>query len=1074
MIISGVIIAESPIYQGNSKKTIFTRQGDGTHRLVSLAGQISGSAQALMDAFIGQSRNQKNIGLLNELWKRLYGEDMPPGLIKRVDCKLQEESYLKDRLFDLRMGIKLDDDRWAAEANANYKMETVMKHAAFDFRMEVKDAELTRNENDAKLYYVLQELIQGRFWFGAGKSKGLGRLRFEGELRLKQPDTEPETLVDTNHLRTDIEFSAANPVLVGWNWGKVDANVPAFQSIQGRYLIEALKEIPDVIRERLEMVAHGPILNPEDWKQKIADFLPRITAAWLNSRSGEEHISYKLTEPGIKRLQKGKHGMSDKLLAKIEPLAEQPFESPEQAEAAFAKRLGKKANMAKRVIKELEEVTETVSTLDDSAWNEIAGSFGFDDNIKKELEACGQDETKIIRILTPAFNKVLPQIFQQVDHHIKLVQSDVWVDHEIANREDHLSIKKMLLDGKITQSDWDNPDFTPSGISSDAWQEFKQSHDRIQFRFLLNTNNLKKSISNDETQIALLKWYRESTRQELSQPHHIDFRAGGPNNREISKKYGKPYDTIFMRMLSFRGSPQQEGQWEIYIPGATIKGAFRKRATMVLRTLWGESSKTQNLLDLLFGTQGQRGLLFFSDAYLKNPDNPAQNWCSMDGIKMDPRTGQPIEASKRDYLYACGDQLLFQLRIDTQDITMDNMEAIRVFQHLLQDFKKGDIPLGGDKTSGFGWVQAELSTLEFLTGGETKLTRELFGSLPLARQGIWKALILKNNDAWEAMKPKAPLLQETKNASETPPIAKGGFVSHRAFGGYCGTLVIEAETLTPVNIQESGDPSFKTTIDDEPVNGWDFFSLSPPANNDRLKDRTYAIPGRSIKGMVRHIYSIASDSQNESVDIRYLNPADSLFGWVGDAPNQAIMGRLVFDTAKFENSDLEWFKVPYPYGEWYFKNGRWHNEAGATAKQLVIADQWRLFPHAPLAPVVKKLDNFKPDTVKASFIRTIKPGFKARFSLRFWNLTEEELQRMAWCIALEPGLAHKIGNHRYLGFGSIRLHILPESFLIDWSRRYEIKNSAEGYKPFKPDQWCKPDGISHYKILKEALSADQL
>ena len=52
MLLQGKLFVESPIYRGNARKTLFTRDGDGTQRLVSLAGEISGTAQALMDAFI--------------------------------------------------------------------------------------------------------------------------------------------------------------------------------------------------------------------------------------------------------------------------------------------------------------------------------------------------------------------------------------------------------------------------------------------------------------------------------------------------------------------------------------------------------------------------------------------------------------------------------------------------------------------------------------------------------------------------------------------------------------------------------------------------------------------------------------------------------------------------------------------------------------------------------------------------------------------------------------------------------------------------------------------------------------
>ncbi|HIJ40356.1 MAG TPA: hypothetical protein HPP90_04630, partial [Deltaproteobacteria bacterium] len=191
MILQGKLIAESPIYRGNARKTLFTRDGDGAHRLVSLPGEISGTAQALMDAFIGQSRNGKNIGILNESWQRFYGEPLPTGLIQKVECKLQKQSYQRDGFFDLRMGIKLDEDRWAAEANANYKMETLLKNSVFDFILTLGNPALSNGANQDKLFYLLEEMKAGRFWFGAGKSKGLGNVRLEMDLPFEEPKKAP-------------------------------------------------------------------------------------------------------------------------------------------------------------------------------------------------------------------------------------------------------------------------------------------------------------------------------------------------------------------------------------------------------------------------------------------------------------------------------------------------------------------------------------------------------------------------------------------------------------------------------------------------------------------------------------------------------------------------------------------------------------------------------------------------------------------------------------------------------------------------------------------------------------------
>jgi len=212
MILKGKLYVESPIYRGNARKTLFTRDGDGTHRLISLSGEISGTAQALMDAFVGESTNKKNIGLFNQMWNRLYGVPLPASLIEKVDCRLQKKSYPRNNFFDMRMGIKLDEDRWAAESNANYKMETVLRNSVFDFSMSAREALLKKDENRARLYYLLEEIKAGRFWFGAGKSKGMGRVRLEMKLPFPAPENPPALRSGANHLKIEMTFNAQNPI----------------------------------------------------------------------------------------------------------------------------------------------------------------------------------------------------------------------------------------------------------------------------------------------------------------------------------------------------------------------------------------------------------------------------------------------------------------------------------------------------------------------------------------------------------------------------------------------------------------------------------------------------------------------------------------------------------------------------------------------------------------------------------------------------------------------------------------------------------------------------------------------
>ncbi|MGB0383960.1 MAG: type III-I CRISPR-associated gRAMP effector Cas7-11i [Ardenticatenaceae bacterium] len=1076
MILRGELIAESPIYRGNARKTLFTRDGDGTQRLVSLAGEISGTAQSLMDAFIGESRNRRNVGLLNRLWLRLYAEPMPKGLITKVNCQLQKDSYLSDRFFDLRMGIKLDEDRWAAEANANYKMETLMRNSVFDFSMEVNESRLKRNDNDVKLYYLLEELKVGDFWFGAGKSKGLGRCRLEMDWPLRAPQNLPQLSGKANQLTITLSFDAMNPVLVGWNWGKVDPDQPAFTAVEGQVLIQAMRSLPKPIRTHLQMVLSGPILNAEDWKLKFAEYLPRSVAIWLRKNSQGKVEAWTLPPQAINKLGKGKYRLPRKALSQLNPLIGKAFTSQSAAKAAIEQALANNAKMSNRVLKSMTRQTQGGYKLNKKAWLKMANFLGLDPSLADALEMHIQDEAAVVSILNRAVQPILPQLYQQIDQQINLLQSDSWVDAEVGNRGEHLQIKEMLYEGKINEGQWNKRNQPPKGVTAAAWQEFQESHNRVRFRHLLHPKNLQKSITNDKNAMAFLKNYRLRTRQELSQPHHIDFRPGGMSNREIGRKYGKPYDTIFMRMLSWSPSTQRKGGWEVYIPGSTIKGAFRKRGSQVLKTVWGESRKTDKVIDRLFGKQGQIGLVFFSDAYLMDPRDPERAWCSMDGVKMDPNSGMPIETAKSDYLYAYGDGLVFQLRLDLHDIDEYDGEAISLLCHLVEDFQGGDIPLGGEKTSGLGWVEAQVDSLKWKTSNTNDVGQWLFEEPQFARNGIWQEFELEAEDAVDALNEIEPLLEEGEHRKgKAPPRAPhAGFISHRAFGGHCGRLEVEVEILTPTMVRESGQPSFSGRLADGAVHGWDFFSMSPAEAAKRNAEKAYALPSKSLRGMIRHLYTIASDSAQPSSDISRLNPADSLFGWVGHGRNQAITGRVSVGFGQFEAPELGWFKIPYPYGDWHYKNGVWQQVPNGFVPKLRINNTWRLFSHAPLAPIVQPLDDFQPDVPKAYYGRAVMPGSRAYFTIRFWNLENQELQRLIWCLMLEPNLAHKMGKNRYLGFGSLRLKLLPDSYLTDWGKRYAGELEDDWQLPIDLNKWNNPNVIKHHQALRKALNAEQL
>ncbi len=877
MDLQGRLIAQSPIYRGNARKTLFTRDQarSGEYHLISLPGEISGTAQALMDAFIGQSRNGRNKGLLNQAWTRLYGGDMPAGLISRVKCNLEEGRYPPDRFFDMRMGISLNEDRWAAEDNPNYKMETVFRNAVFDFEISVDDGTLNRDENRAKLYYLLEEMREGRFWFGAGKTKGLGNLRLEMDLSPIEPGDPPATREGINHLRLNLSFDAMNPVLVGWNWGKKDP------------------ETPDA--------------------------------------------------------------------------------------------------------------------------------------------------------------------------------TDTWVDAEILSRRAHVQIKEMLKNRRIQENQWGNENQPPNGIDPGIWREFVSTHSNVRFQHMLNRQNLDKSIANDNNMIRFLEGYREHTQQELAREHHIDFRAGGPANRDVSRRYGKPYDKVFMRMLSWTAARQDPVQWEIYIPGSTIKGAFRKRAAQVLKTLMTDRN-AENLLTFLFGAQGRIGKVLFSDAYLADPVDKDKAWCSVDGVRMNPQTALPYEGSKLDYLLAYGDRFRFNLRIDIRDIGTRDLNMLSVLWHMLRDLERGDIPLGGERSNGVGWVKAEQTHLTWLTSNHDDVTRALFPGQSPTLAGIWHRIDLEGDETIKSWLPSSKI--QSEKGPNAPPRADAGFISHKAFGGKCGMFTVEAEVLTPLSIRESGGPSYITDMNGKTVNGWDFFSMSPPDPAHRAPERIYALPSKSIKGMLRHIYSIASDSRIESRNLGELNSADGLFGWVGTGSNQALAGRVSVSFGQFVSPELSWFEAPLFYGHLHYDGNEWKKVEKGNAKKTLVDKRWRIFPHAPLAPGVRQLERFEPHDPDLSYFRAVMPGSKARFTIRFWNLLDEELQRLVWCIMLASTLAHKMGNRRYLGFGSIRFKLKSPWFFVDWAKRYSGSQEKDWQR--QPRIELDPAVISHHDSLQQVLNADRI
>ena len=237
--INGKLILDSPVYRGNATKTLFSRQADDS--FIELTGKVTerDSAMALMDGFLVElavmnkknrqgKRVRRTPGILAQIWQRLYDEEMPANLVNNVSCRLDLSDRSPDeRFFDLRMGIAIDRDtmtqRYERNSGMNYKLETVFQGHEFNFTM-------TCNQDLNAQYYaqlasVLAEMTAGRFYFGAGKSKGLGKCRLvldtESQAQVAQWSNRPVSITNqkSNQITIKIEFDGHYPFLVGWPWG---------------------------------------------------------------------------------------------------------------------------------------------------------------------------------------------------------------------------------------------------------------------------------------------------------------------------------------------------------------------------------------------------------------------------------------------------------------------------------------------------------------------------------------------------------------------------------------------------------------------------------------------------------------------------------------------------------------------------------------------------------------------------------------------------------------------------------------------------------------------------------------
>ncbi|MFQ3536812.1 MAG: TIGR03986 family CRISPR-associated RAMP protein [Aggregatilineales bacterium] len=96
-----------------------------------------------------------------------------------------------------------------------------------------------------------------------------------------------------------------------------------------------------------------------------------------------------------------------------------------------------------------------------------------------------------------------------------------------------------------------------------------------------------------------------------------------------------------------------------------------------------------------------------------------------------------------------------------------------------------------------------------------------------------------------------------------------------------------------------------------------------------------------------------------------------------------------------------------------------------------------------------------------TIIRPVKAGVRFKFTVRFENLTDEELGALAWALYLpcSPEHRHQLGMGKPYGMGVVRLE--PKLYLIDRRERYT--------RLFEGDDWAKAEREAPHKQYIQAF-----
>lgn len=260
------------------------------------------------------------------------------------------------------------------------------------------------------------------------------------------------------------------------------------------------------------------------------------------------------------------------------------------------------------------------------------------------------------------------------------------------------------------------------------------------------------------------------------------------------------------------------------------------------------------------------------------------------------------------------------------------------------------------------------------------------------------------------------------------------------------------------------------------------------------KKKEYIIPASSLKGMIRAILDILTDSAVAESKVNKKEPEykgkmpfkdefiDKKFHSTNENKNLSIGESIFGATANSELKKADEFKNLQ--GKVYFTDGKINKSKATTCNEILLK--------ALNSPKLKKVLNKEKNKIlgrkyykhylKRSIIDFEDEGVKTKrnttlnlinennifdFEVYFKNLAYHELSILVYSLKLEEDMYHKIGRGKALGMGSCKIEI-KELKLIENEKKYNHFKSKKIYKKIKAENF-----FENAKIYLELNKKDE-